>query len=105
MHSEKMFKVFEVSVLVNKALSHARIRAKPVPAWGAQRFSQGGLLRCRVLERIAEDMLAMAPDQAPDALPGSRSGVSFFRLTGDEPTVRAGRAFPGAALPKQAPLG
>jgi len=58
-----------------------------------------------VLERIAEDMLAMAPEQAPDALPGSRSGVSFFRLTGDDPTVRAGRAYLGAAVPNQAPLG
>lgn len=46
----------------------------------------------------------MAPDQAPDALPGTRSGVSFFRLAGDDPTVRAGRTYPGAAVPNQAPL-
>ena len=47
----------------------------------------------------------MAPEQAPDALPGSRSAVSFFRMTGDDPSVRAGRAYLGAAVPNQAPLG
>ena len=69
---------------------------KPV---GAQRFSQGGLIRCRALERVAEDMLAMAPGQAPG--PGAadisaRGLRAFFRLDSDGPTVRDGRAYFGS---------
>ncbi|KAK9837479.1 hypothetical protein WJX81_005438 [Elliptochloris bilobata] len=53
-----------------------------------QRFSQGGLIRCRALERVAEDMLAMAPGQAPvgTADISARGARSFFRLDGDGPT-------------------
>lgn len=65
----------------------------------AQRFSQGGLIRCRALERVAEDMLAMAPDQAPDhstADISARGLRAFFRLDSDGPTVRDGRAYYGS---------
>ena len=74
-----------------------------------QRFSQGGLIRCRALERVAEDMLAMAPDQAPD--PGAadisaRGLRAFFRLDSDGPTVRDGRAYFGSgAAPDGAAAG
>lgn len=78
---------------------------------GAQRFSQGGLIRCRALERVAEDMLTMAPDQAPGpstADISARGLRAFFRLDSDGPTVRDGRAYFGSGLapdPAQAPNG
>lgn len=94
------------------ASSAAYLKPKPEPkAAGAQRFSQGGLIRCRALERVAEDMLAMAPDQAPD--PGAadisaRGLRAFFRLDSDGPTVRDGRAYLGSGAapdPARAPDG
>ncbi len=63
-----------------------------------QRFSQGGLFRCRALEAVAGDMLALAPAAAgPAGAPGgasARSGAAtFFRLADEGPTVRGGDAF------------
>ena len=63
-----------------------------------QRFTQGGLIRCRALERVAQDMLAMAPDQAPGqstADISARGLRTFLRLDSDGPTVHDGRAYFG----------